>query len=90
MQCGGRYEQKREIDRKTKAETERFTFDEAAQLLKYFGYDIVPGGKTGGSRIAFSNANKDYIRMHKPHPRSILKVYQVQNLINDLKERDLI
>jgi hypothetical protein len=28
--------------------------------------------------------------MHKPHPRTILKSYQVQNLIDDLKERDLI
>lgn len=33
---------------------------------------------------------KDYIRMHKPHPRKILKTYQVQNHISDLKERDLI
>lgn len=81
---------KEKLIARLKLKPKDFTFDEAAQLLKYFGYDIVPGGKTGGSRIAFSNANKDYIRMHKPHPRSILKAYQVQNLINDLKERDLI
>lgn len=69
-----------------------FDFDEVVQLMGYFGYSIAPGGKTGGSRITFYNEsrNKDYIRMHKPHPRKILKEYQVQNLINDLKERDLI
>ncbi len=67
-----------------------FSFDEVIQLMGFFGYHIAPSGKTGGSRIAFTNDNKDYIRMHKPHPRSILKVYQVQNLINDLEERDLI
>ncbi len=66
------------------------SFDEVVQLMGYFGYRIAPGGKTGGSRIAFTNDNNDYIRMHKPHPRSILKSYQVQNLIDDLKERDLI
>lgn len=66
------------------------SFDEVVQLMGYFGYRIAPGGKTGGSRIAFTNDNNDYIRMHKPHPRNILKSYQVQNLIDDLKERDLI
>ncbi len=81
---------KEKLIARLKLKPKDFTFDEAAQLLKYFGYDILPGGKTGGSRIAFSNASKDYIRMHKPHPRNILKAYQVQNLINDLKERDLI
>ena len=67
-----------------------FSFDEVVQLMGYFGYNIVAGGKTGGSRVAFSNDKKDYIRMHRPHPKSILKAYQVQNLIDDLKERELI
>lgn len=67
-----------------------FTFEEVIQLMGYFGYKVVSGGKTGGSRVAFANDKKDYIRMHKPHPRTILKSYQVQNLIDDLKERDLI
>lgn len=67
-----------------------FSFDEVVQLMGYFGYNIVGGGKTGGSRVAFSNDRKDYIRMHRPHPKSILKAYQVQNLIDDLKERELI
>ena len=58
--------------------------------MGYFGYKVVSGGKTGGSRVAFANDKKDYIRMHKPHPRTILKSYQVQNLIDDLKERVLI
>ena len=67
-----------------------FSFGEVVQLMGYFGYNIVAGGKTGGSRVAFSNDRKDYIRMHRPHPKSILKAYQVQNLIDDLKERELI
>ncbi len=67
-----------------------FTFDEAVQLMGYLGYNIYNGGRTSGSRIAFTNGSKDYIRMHKPHPRKILKAYQIQNLISDLKERGLI
>ena len=67
-----------------------FTFQETITLLGHFGYDEVPGGKTGGSRVAFVNSDKDYIRIHKPHPRNILKSYQVNNLINDLTERGLL
>lgn len=81
---------KEKLIARLKEKPKDFTFDEVVQLMGYFGYTIVGGGKTGGSRIAFSNDKKDYIRMHKPHPRSILKAYQVQNLIEDLKERDLI
>ena len=81
---------KEKLIARLKEKPKDFSFEEVMQLMGYFGYSIVSGGKTGGSRIAFSNEKKDYIRMHKPHPRSILKSYQVQNLIDDLKERDLI
>ena len=67
-----------------------FTFQEAITLLGHFGYNEITSSKTGGSRVAFVNSDKDYIRMHKPHPRSILKAYQVNNLINDLTERGLL
>lgn len=72
------------------SEPKDLTFDEVIQLMRFFDYYLITGGKTGGSRVAFSNKHKDYIRMHKPHPRTILKPYQVKNLINDLKERGLI
>ena len=67
-----------------------FTFNEASVILNHFGYIQIKGGKTGGSRAAFSNDKHDYIRIHKPHPRNILKPYQVNNLINDLIERGLL
>ena len=67
-----------------------FTFEEMTTLLAHFGYSKMPSGKTGGSRVSFGNGAQDYIRMHKPHPRSILKAYQVDNLIKDLEERGLL
>jgi hypothetical protein len=67
-----------------------FTFQEAASLLGHFGYNETTSGKTGGSRVAFANSKRDYIRMHKPHPRNILKEYQVEFLVNKLKERGLL
>jgi len=50
-----------------------FTFEEMSSVLNRFGYSQVKSGKASGSRVAFSNDERDYIRVHKPHPRSILK-----------------
>jgi predicted RNA binding protein YcfA (HicA-like mRNA interferase family) len=67
-----------------------FTFQEMVILLNKFGYSQVKGGKTGGSRVTFSNKDNDCIRVHKPHPRNILKEYQVKKLIKDLRNRGLL
>lgn len=67
-----------------------FTFEELTALLGSFEYKQVTPGKTGGSRVAFSNGENDYIRLHKPHPRNILKPYQVEDIITALQERGLL
>jgi len=67
-----------------------FTFEELITLLGHFGYYETRSGKTSGSRVIFINSTQDYIRLHKPHPRNILKPYQINSLILDLKERNLI
>jgi hypothetical protein len=67
-----------------------FTFDELVTLLRTFGYSIARAGKTGGSRVAFADDKGDYIRLHKPHPRNILKQYQVDDIIAALLERGLL
>ena len=66
-----------------------FTFEELAALLGGFGYVIKSAGKTGGSRVTFVS-DGDYIRIHKPHPRNILKPYQVDDIISALTERGLL
>ena len=66
-----------------------FTFDQLITLLGHFGYYITKVGKTGGSRVTFTNGD-DYIRLHKPHPRNILKAYQIEDIVASLKERDLL
>lgn len=67
-----------------------FTFDEMVTLLGHFGYTASKTGKTGGSKIAFTDDEGDYIRLHKPHPRNILKQYQVNDVITALSERGLL
>ncbi len=45
-----------------------FHFDEALNLLGYFGFEEVKKGKTSGSRVKFENAVGVLIMLHKPHP----------------------
>lgn len=67
-----------------------FTFEELTALLGYFDYEQTKLGKTSGSRVVFTNGDGDYIRLHKPHPRNILKPYQVDDVITALQERGLL
>jgi hypothetical protein len=67
-----------------------FSFDELTTLLGSFGYTLETTGKTSGSRTMFTNEDGDYIRLHKPHPRNILKLYQVDDIVSTLSERGLL
>lgn len=62
-----------------------FTWDELAKLLKAHGYTELTGCKTGGSRRRFLHATTQLvITLHKPHPGSILKEYQLKEIIAHL------
>ena len=63
-----------------------FTYSELKTLLVSFGYNEVQGA---GSRVCFSNDNHK-IKLHKPHPGSILKAYQLDLVIEELIAKGLI
>ena len=64
-----------------------FTWEELIKVLRHFGYEEFTGGKTGGSRRKFVGSDKHIINLHKPHPGKILKRYQIEDIIEALKER---
>ncbi len=76
---------------KLKTNQKSFTFEEAASLLGYFGYQEDNKGKTSGSRVVF---RKDSVSakfaLHKPHPQKELKEYQAKDLLKHLEEEGLI
>lgn len=63
-----------------------FSFDELVTLLKHYGYSQCAAGTTGGSRVMFVDGQKNVIRLHKPHPRRILKLYQIDDIVTALRE----
>ena len=67
-----------------------FTFDELVTLLGHHGYTQAKSGNSSGSRVAFTDGKGDFIRLHKPHPRNVLKPYQVEMIIKALQERGLL
>lgn len=68
-----------------------FAYNEAKSLLEKFGYREDNRGRTSGSRVAFvNNETKHIIRFHKPHPGNLLKKYQIDQLIEDLKSQGVI
>ena len=68
-----------------------FTYNELRRLLKTFGYIESAQGKTSGSRVAFiETESKHIIRLHKPHPGNELKLYQLDQIRDELSGRGLI
>ena len=80
----------KEIER-IKSRPKDFTYEEAKKLLNNLGFIEDNKGKTSGSRVEFRTENSDKkIIIHKPHPRSILKTYQINYILSQLEEWRLI
>ena len=68
-----------------------FIYDELRSLLNGLGYFESNKGKTSDSRVAFVNKkNFHIIRLHKPHPKNILKIYQVDLIIEELQKENFL
>jgi len=51
----------------------------------------VKTGKTAGSRVAFiDDCTKHIIRLHKPHPHHIVRIYQLIDIERELREKGII
>ena len=68
-----------------------FTWDELKKLMAGYGYEINNKGKTSGSRRQFESEDSDLmLRLHEPHPRNVLKPYQVKEVIDFLIKIDVV
>ena len=72
------------------AKPKDFSWNELVKLLSYFEYKQASVGKTGGSRARFVRIDSPPITLHKPHPKPILKRYQIDEIIHLLKREALL
>ena len=79
----------KEIER-LKSKPNDYTYDEVKSLLNKLGFFEYNKGKTSGSRVKFTNEQNVQIELHNPHPRNILKPYQIKDIIGKLKEGGMI
>lgn len=79
----------KEVDR-LKSKPKDYTYDEAKSLLNKLGFYENNKGKTSGSRVEFKDTNGRKIVMHKPHPRNIIKEYQIKEILYILKDMEVI
>jgi hypothetical protein len=73
-----------------KSRPKDFTWSELEKLLKSLDYQEAKTGKTGGSRRKFLHASRPIISLHKPHPSEILKMYQVDQILELLEKEKMI
>ena len=55
-----------------------FGWSELTTVLSSLGYEEYNSGKTSGSRVRFINDGHGDIMLHKPHPKPVLKGYQLK------------
>ena len=72
-----------------KKQPRNFTWEELVRLFGFFGFDVYNKGKTSGSRVIFSNGEKEFI-MHKPHPRNIINMASMTNILEFLIDNKYI
>lgn len=76
--------------KRLKSNPKDFTYDEAKRILNKCGFIEYNKGRTSGSRVKFIHKNDIVIEFHKPHPNKILKPYQIDIIINVLKEMEVL
>ncbi len=67
-----------------------FTWAELKKLLLSFGFRESNVGKTTGSRVRFISEEYSPILLHKPHPRPVMKIYMLKQVIEQLKKEGLL
>ena len=82
---------KEKLINRLKTKPKYFTYNEAKTLLESVGFVESNKGKTSGSRVVFIEYNTGLkVELHRPHPGNILKRYQLDILIENLKKLEVI
>lgn len=82
---------KEKLINRLKTKPKDFTYNEAKTLLESIGFVESNKGKTSGSRVVFIEYNTGLkVELNRPHPDNILKRYQLDILIENLKKLEVI
>ena len=80
---------KEKLIKRFRALPKDFTWEELVRVFGVFGFTMSNKGKTSGSRVLFENNDASFT-IHKPHPKNILKPYQMKDVLEFLKRIEVI
>lgn len=80
---------KEKLIERFKTQPSDFTWNELVRLFAAFGYEFGNKGKTSGSRVIFKKGESAYIA-HKPHPDNHIKAYVMKQILEFLKNNELL
>ena len=83
-------EQNEKLIQRLKSKPKDMTFQEVETLLRYLSYERDDKGRTNGYRVMFVSETHPPILLHKPHPRKEMLTYQINQLLEILKQEDLL
>jgi hypothetical protein len=64
-----------------------FTWDELKRVLGQFGY---VEQTNSGSRRKFIGVRGEVISLHKPHPGNVLKLYQIDMVLDHFRQEGIL
>ena len=76
--------QHRKLLERLKNKSKDFEWNELIKLLGGFGYELECNN--GSRRKFYKESTGALIALHEPHPQSVLKSYQVREVLAHLKE----
>lgn len=82
--------QKEKLIQRLKSKPKDMTFQEVETILRYLSYERDDKGRTSGTRVMFVSETHPPILLHKPHPRKELLMYQINQLLEILKQEGLL
>jgi len=82
--------QKEKLIARLRSRPRDLTFGEVETLLGFFSYKLDNKGRSSGSRVMFVSDVHPPILLHRPHPGSVLKTYQVRQLADLFEKEGLI
>lgn len=82
--------QKEKLIQRLKSKPKDMTFQEVETLLRYLSYERDDKSRTSGTRVMFVSETHPPILLHKPHPRKELLTYQINQLLEILKQEGLL
>jgi len=80
---------KEKLIERFKEQPKDFTWEELVRLFGTFGFTVYNKGKTSGSRVIFTDDEREYI-MHKPHPKNVIKEASMRYLLRFFTDNGFI